>query len=620
MGPPLQLIPSKFMQSYLRLLQFVKPYRPALALAFLFSLLYALFNAVAIWFSASFITSIFTPQAIPALSNISGQAANLNEALKSLAWQVIGGGDRFEVVRRVALIFFITYLVRNLFDVAQYYIIAFVEQRVLRDIRDRIYTHLLSQSLGFFQQRKSGELASVILNDVAALNTHIIKVIAIGMRDPFVILIFLALLFTISLKLTLAALLLIPLAGILIDQLGKSLKRKSSRVQEALSSVTHLLQERLGGIRLIKITGSESAEGVKFGQTTHQHFRMALRQRRLDILNMPLTEILGLGIISLILVYGGFQVFKTHAIDAEDFVRFIAILFSTLAPAKSLGTAYSSLQVASASSERIFKVLDIDERLPLPAKPAAVARFDQSITLDQVSYRYSGASAESLSHIDLEIHRAETLAIVGPSGAGKTTLIGLVLRLFDPTSGRVALDGTDLKHIAPADLRKLFGVVTQDVILFNDTIAANIAYGHDGISRDEIERAARMAYAEDFILDQPLGYDTPIGDRGVRLSGGQQQRLSIARALVHDPPIIIFDEATSQLDSESESLIQQALESLRQDHTLIIIAHRIATVRRAERIIVMENGRILDQGSYEELLQRCELFNRLCQQQFLILS
>ncbi len=606
------------MLSNLRLLKFIQPYRKAIALAFFFSLLYALFNAVAIWFSASFLTSIFSSQTEPPMPP--GAAENLNATLKGLAWQIIGGGDRFEVIKRAAAIFFMAYLLRNIFDVLLYYYLAFVECRLAKDLRDRIYAHLLAQSLGFFRRRKAGELQSAILNDASVLAQQLAKVVAALMRDPLVILIFLLLLFTVSWKLTLAALLLLPLAGLLINQLGKSLKRKSARVQEALSGVTQLLQERLNGIHLIKVRGSEKSEESRLGAATQKHFKMALRQRRLDILNTPGTEILGLGIISLILIYGGFLVFRTQALDAEDFVRFIALLFSALAPAKALGTGYAALQTASASGDRILALLNVDERLPLPAKPRAISTFRDAIILDAVTYRYPGAPVEALKEVNLRIPRGENVAIVGPSGAGKTTLIALILRLLDPTQGRITLDGTALNEIQPDHLRRLFGVVPQESVLFNESIRENIAYGRDGISEEEMRRAARLAHAEPFILAQPQSYDTPIGDRGARLSGGQQQRLSIARALVGNPPIIIFDEATSQLDSESESLIQQAMEVLRQDHTLVVIAHRLSTIRKADRIVVLEDGRILDKGSYDELLPRCELFSRLCRQQFLTLS
>jgi ABC-type multidrug transport system fused ATPase/permease subunit len=260
----------------------------------------------------------------------------------------------------------------------------------------------------------------------------------------------------------------------------------------------------------------------------------------------------------------------------------------------------------------------LQEELPVAAAPVRVSRLDGALRLEDAGFRYEGSNFDALTEVNLEISRGETVAIVGPSGSGKTTLVGLILRLFDPTRGRVTLNGADLRDIDPQDLRRLFGVVPQDLILFNDTVAANIGYGDSRISREAIVHAAKLAYADEFIRSQPQGYDTPVGDRGLRLSGGQQQRLSIARALVKNPPIIIFDEATSQLDSESEGLIQQAFEALRRDHTMIVIAHRLATVRRADRIVVLDKGRIIDQGRYEDLLARCDLFNRLCQQQFLV--
>jgi subfamily B ATP-binding cassette protein MsbA len=603
------------MKSYWRLLALVKPYKRALLGAFLCSLLFAAFNAIAIWFSASFITAIFTPDA-GTLGTVPETASDLNESLKGLAWQFIGQGSRFDIIIRAVAVFFFAYLFRNIFNVLQLLFISFMEQRVIRDVRDTLYSHMLTQSLSFFHQRKSGELASVALNDVALLNDKMMRAIKFVMREPFVILIFLFLLFTISWKLTLAAMVILPIAGILIDKLGKSLKRKSRRMQEALSEVTNLIYERLGGIRLIKIAGTEKAEIGHFGEATKNFYKKALRQRRFDFLTAPVTEILGMAIISVILLYGGYLVFESGSIDSEDFVRFVAILFSIMAPAKSLAEAYNSMQVASASADRIYGILDVDEKLPAPAKPAGIDTFQQSISLQKVNFRYGGTENDALRGVDLEIRKGESVALVGPSGAGKTTLIGLLIRLYDPTSGSIRLDDYDLKSLDSVALRRLFGVVSQDIILFNDTIAANIGYGV-AVSEDRIREAAKLAYADQFIQTMPKGYDTNAGDRGVRLSGGQQQRISIARALVHDPPIIIFDEATSHLDSESEALIQQAMESLRQTHTLIVIAHRLATVRNSDRIIVMDGGSIIDQGSYEELLERCELFARLCQHQFL---
>ncbi|MCX6639717.1 MAG: ABC transporter ATP-binding protein [bacterium] len=602
------------MRTYLRLIALIKPYRRTLLLAFGCSILYALFNAIAIWFSASFITAIFSPEAT---GQIPGGAGDLNEQMKALAWQIIGAGDQFDIVKRAVVIFFLAFFLRNFFDIAQVYFIAFIEQRVIKDLRDKLYGNLLSQSLSFFHKRKSGELASVLLNDVALLNEKLMNAVKFALRDPFVILVFLVLLFTISWRLTLAALLIVPVAGYFIDILGRSLKRKSIRMQEALSQVTELSHERLGGVRLIKVMGTEASEQNLFEKVTDLFFRRTLRQRRLDILNVPLTEVLGLGIIAMILLYGGYLVFVSKTINAEDFIRFIAILFSILAPAKAAGAAYNSAQIASAAGDRIFQLLDTDERLPVAALPISVKTLDKSIRFEDVSFRYNGAERDALEEVNLEIQRGETIALVGPSGAGKTTMLGLLIRLFDPTQGSIKLDDSDLRELDTVDLRRLFGVVSQDIVLFNDSVAANIAYGAEDSDMGKVQRAAQLAHADEFIQVLPHGYDTSIGDRGTMLSGGQQQRLSIARALLLNPAIIIFDEATSQLDSESEAAIQQAMEGLRKDHTLILIAHRLATVRRADRIVVLDQGRIIDVGSYDELYQRCDLFNRLCQGQFL---
>jgi ATP-binding cassette, subfamily B, bacterial MsbA len=606
---------TQFMSTYLRLVALIKPYRRTLLLAFGCSLLYAIFNAIAIWFSASFITAIFSPGYQP--PSVTGVAAGWNDALKNLAWQIIGGGSSFDVVKRAVVVFFLAFLLRNFFDIAQVYFIAFIEQRVIKDLRDKLYSRMLEQSLSFFHKRKSGELASVLLNDVSLLNEKLMNAVKFVLRDPFVILVFMILLFTISWRLTLAALIIVPIAGILIDVLGRSLKRKSIRMQEALSRMTELTHERLGGIRLIKVMATEGDEIRRFDVASENFFRRTLRQRRFDILNVPLTEALGLGIISMMLLYGGYLVFESKTMNAEDFVRFVAILFSIMAPGKAMGAAYNSAQIASAAGERIFKLLDTDESLPQAEKPVAVTTLKEAISFDHVHFRYDSADRDALMDMNLTIQRGETIALVGPSGAGKTTISSLAIRLFDPTSGKITLDGTDLRSFDTVSLRRLFGLVSQDIVLFNDTVAANIAYGSENSAQEKIEHAAKLAYADDFIRQLPDHYATHVGDRGATLSGGQQQRLSIARALLQNPPIIIFDEATSQLDSESEAAIQSAMESLRQDHTLILIAHRLATIRRADRIVVLEDGRIIDIGSYDELYQRCDLFNRLCQGQFL---
>ncbi|MFH1863047.1 MAG: ABC transporter ATP-binding protein [bacterium] len=605
------------MQSFWRLLAFVKPYKRALILAFLCALLYAFFNAIAIWFSASFITAIFSPETQQSALQVPGTVEDLNQTLKALAWNLIGSGDRFDIIKRVCLIFFLAFVLRNVFNVGQLYFISYIEQKVIKKLRDALYQHILSQSFNFFLKRKSGDLASTILNDISLLNDKMMKAIKFSMSEPFLIIIALVLMFVISFKLALAALVLLPLAGILISRLGKSLKRKSSRMQEALASVTSLLYERLIGIRLIKITGTEIEETQRFQTVTTDHFRRALRQRRFDFLTVPLTEVLGLGIISLILLLGGYLVFQTNVMDAEDFVRFLAILFSILAPIKTLGDAYNSAQVASAVGDRIFHLLDTQEKLPVITDPKPVSDFKTAIQFEQVGFRYENAEQDALSDINLTISKGKTVAFVGPSGAGKTTLIGLIIRLFDPSSGCVRLDGVDLREQDLKDLRQQFGMVSQDIVLFNDTIAANIAYGGAQVDSEKIHEAARLANADEFINALPDGYNTLIGDRGARLSGGQQQRLSIARALVHDPSVIIFDEATSHLDSESEALIQKSLQTLRRDRTVILIAHRLTTVRQSDCIVVLDQGKIVDQGTYDELLKRCALFKRLCKQQLL---
>lgn len=628
---------------YLRILSYLRPYAGYLAIVLFFNLSFTIFNAMSVWIVAPFIDTLFDsgrPAVDETLSEPGEESAqevqerdggghaaagrpqkkasilNLNERLKNTVGEWLYRENRIDSLKLLCIVIFLTFLLKNLSAVAEFYWVSYVEQRVIKDLREEVYEHILWQPLAFFEKHRTGQLISRVTNDIAALNVALGRSFTKVIRDPLVILIFVVILFNISWQLTLLAMVVIPASGLLIRKIGQSLGRKSRRVQERLADLTTILQESITGMRIIKAFSTERAENAKFRKKTREHFRASLKQARLNRLSSPLSETLGVGIMVVVLWVGGELVLAQHVLSSEDFIRFIIVLFSIMAPIKSLGELNNNIQISLASGQRVFEI--IDTPLTVVEKPGALVKksFDRDIRFENVSFRYGETGAWVLEELGIVIGKNEKIALVGGSGTGKTTLVNLLPRFYDATKGSVRIDGIDVRDMTLASLRGLMGIVTQDVILFNDTVANNIAYGAPGCSRERIERAAKLANAYDFIMELPEGFDTMIGERGMRLSGGERQRISIARAILRDPPIMIFDEATSSLDSESELLIQRAFENLIKDRTVLVIAHRLSSVIRSDRIVLLEGGRITDEGSHEELLARSPYYRHIYELQF----
>ncbi|MDK9700965.1 MAG: ABC transporter ATP-binding protein/permease [bacterium] len=604
------------MHPFKRILLLGKDQWRLLPLAGVAAVLFVVSNTAAMWVAASFFKLIFEPSQ-PAPQADLQSWSDLNGFLKMLTDQLIGGGDAFDKLVRVCLFILGLYTLAGGFRFLQERTLALLEQRLAQRIRKRLFEHFLKQGLGYFHRRKSGEMMSLLVSDAQTLNQNMTKVFGIFLRDPATVIISFILLAAISIKLLLLTLLVGPVAGVIISAVGKSLKRKSTRLQKAMEELTVLLSERLNGILLIKTSGTEKSENKRFAGINDLVYQRTFKQRQLDILGVPATEVIGMFIIITILMVGGYDVIHSGGIDSEDFLRFIVILFTMLAPARSIANGWASFSIVSASGARIFAELDTDESLPEPVTPKPIPESIEPIAFDQVRFQYDKSLPNVLEDLSLTVQPNETLALVGLSGAGKSTLFSLLLRLYDPQAGRITLGNTDVREFDYEQYRRQFGVVTQETILFHDTVSANIAYGYDEATTEEIVAAAKLAYADTFIRELDHGYDTIVGDRGVRLSGGQRQRLSLARAFVRKPKYILLDEATSNLDSDSELLIQRALDNMKNLQTIIIIAHRLSTIRNADRIAVIDNGRVVDVGTYEELLQHSELFARLSKQQFL---
>lgn len=607
-----------------RILSYLKPYVGLILVIVVLNFGYIILNTISIWMVAPFISTLFdSSQAEVVDAGNAGEAGDsevsmwdLNDWLKAKTENLIPRDDRIKSLRILCIVIFLAFLLKNTFAFFEAFWMSFVEQKVIKDLRDQVYGRTLFLPLGFFQSHDTGNLMSRITNDINALNVTINRGFTKIIRDPIVIAIFLALLISISWRLTLLALLVIPISGILIQKIGQSLKRKSRRVQERIADITSVIQETISGIRVVKAFSMEDYEGRRFRDRTARHFKAVLRQVRLNRLSSPLTETLGVGIMASVLWVGGHLVLSGQLLASEDFIRFIIILFAIMEPIKSLSQFNNNVQIALASGQRVFDITDAPMTITDSENPIDKERFEGRIAYRDVFFRYDKSENWVLNGVSLEIEKNQKVALVGSSGAGKTTLVNLLPRFYDIQKGSITIDNADIREIRISSLRRLMGIVTQEVFLFNDTVARNIAYGLDEYSMDDIERAARLANAHDFIMRMPAGYDTVIGERGTFLSGGQRQRISIARAVLKNPPILIFDEATSSLDSESEYLIQEAIRNLMKDRTVLIIAHRLSSVISSDKIALLDNGRVMEIGSHRELIEQSDRYRNLYRLQF----
>ncbi len=482
---------------------------------------------------------------------------------------------------------------------------------VVRDLRQQIYRKILSLPLGFFSQERKGDIIARISGDVQEVETSITSTIEMLIKNPILILIYLGVLFRMSWQLTLFVIVFAPLMIGVISATGRRLKADSVEAQKFWSDTMSQVEETLGGLRIIKAFRAERRMDARFGQVTENMRRknnqVAVRQASAH----PVSELLGSAMIAIVLWFGGTLILGEKAvIDAPSFMAYMAILYSVIQPIKDLSRAAYGIPKGLASMERIDVILGAENPIREPADPKPLDGFREAIRFHGVNFSYEGGR-EVLHDIDLEIPKGKTIAIVGASGAGKSTLVDLIPRFFDPDAGSITIDGVDIRDVRLSDLRALMGNVNQDPILFNDTLFANIAFGKQDATQEEVEAAARIAGAHDFVLEKEEGYLTGIGDRGVKLSGGQRQRISIARAILKNPPILILDEATASLDTESERSVQEALDKLMSGRTTIAIAHRLSTIRNADEIIVMDSGRIVERGRHDELLAKGGYYRKL---------
>ncbi len=479
---------------------------------------------------------------------------------------------------------------------------------IVKEIRCRIYNKILSLPIGFFTEERKGDIIARITGDVSEVENSIIASLSMLIKDPILIVIYFGFLTWISPEMMVFTIVFAPAFVWIMGLIGKQLKRSSMEAQTLWSDTMSQVDETLGGLRVIKAFNAEKSMSARFHAITDKMRRKVARVSMRQASAHPVSEFLGTVMLMIVLCVGGVMIISGKSlfgagkfIDASTFIYFLVILYSVIEPIKELSRATYSVRKGMASMERINKILDADNPIKDPAKPLELKDFTGSIKLNGVNFSYDGAK-QILQNVNLEIPRGKMIAIVGESGAGKTTLADLIPRFWDVNAGSITLDGKDVRNVAVKDLRGLMGIVNQEPILFNDTIFNNIAFGMEGATMEQVEAAAKIANAHDFIMEKEQGYQTNIGDRGSKLSGGQRQRISIARAILKNPPILILDEATASLDTESERLVQDALDRLMSTRTTIAIAHRLSTIRHADMIVVMHEGRIVEQGKHEELI------------------
>lgn len=497
---------------------------------------------------------------------------------------------------------------------ANYFMVP-IRTGVLRDLRAQLYRKVVGLPIGFFTEERKGDVMSRMTNDVGEVEASIMSSLDMLFKDPIMIVVYLITLFCISWQLTLFVLVLLPVAGWLIGRIGRSLKRASTVGQEQNAEILTQIEETLGGLRVVKAFNAEQKLTDRFLNLINATRRTFNRINRRYYLAHPVSEFLGTALIAILLWYGGTLILSDNAtIDAATFIYYLVIFYSIINPAKDLSKASYGIRRGLASLERIDKILNTQSNIREVASPRTLTEFQSCIRYEDVSFAYI-AERPVLQHINLDIHKGQTIALVGQSGSGKTTMADLLPRFYDVTGGRITIDGVDIRELRTFDLRALMGNVNQEAILFNDTFYNNITFGVEHATLDEVRRAARIANADDFIMATPEQYNTCIGDRGSRLSGGQRQRISIARAILKNPPILILDEATSALDTESEKLVQEALENLMKDRTTLVVAHRLSTIRNADLICVLHEGQIVEQGRHDDLMALNGYYRRLVEMQ-----
>jgi ATP-binding cassette, subfamily B, bacterial MsbA len=616
------------MNTYLRILKFVKPYWRHLALSIVCTFLFAILNGVSVYLTIPLLDTLFqessrtenvSSQPLPPASTsiVPGWIKKIGDDISKSFNGFVFSDGKTNALFKICMLVIVAFLGKNLFGYLQAYFMAHVEFGAMKDMRDAAYIHLHQLPMSYFKKERVGNLISRFTNDVVIVQASISTVFLNMIREPLSIVVFLIIALSISWQLTLMAIIVVPFSAFIIAWIGIKLRKQSFLVQAKMADITSILQETISGVKIVKAFGMENYENNKFMSETKNFFKLMLKVVRVRNISSPATEFLSVIVGAIIIYYGGLLVLQQNALKASEFLGFLFAIFQLMPPIKELSGVNNKIQESSAAGDRIFEILDTNPQIKNVDNPKVIKQFKNSVVFDNVSFKYEDSVDPVLKDISFELNKGEIVALVGPSGGGKSTLVDLIPRFHDPVSGRILIDNIDIKEISIESLRSLMGIVTQETYLFNESIKNNIAYGLGDFPFDKIVQAAKTANAHNFIVELPQGYDTVIGERGVKLSGGQRQRVSIARAILKNPDIMIFDEATSSLDNESEILVQEAIERMMVNRTTFVIAHRLSTIRNANRILVLDRGEIIQIGRHDELIEDIDgLYRRFYEMQF----
>ena len=606
------------MNYFKKILLFALPYKRFAFLNIFFNILYALFSALSFVALVPMFDVLFgsTPkiESKPIYTGISDLKEYITDYINYKIGTTVDEEPLTALIFAIVLILILFFL-KNLFNYLAMYFVTFLRNGILKDLRDALYVKILRQPVSYFTEKKKGDTLARITSDVLEIQHSFLSIIELIVREPLTIIFTLILMFNMNVKLSVFVLIFIPVSGFIISSIGKSLKKHSQNVQKEQGEFLSIVEESLSGLSIIKAFSAEGKFNTKFFNSTLKFFNFSNKLLNRQNLASPVSEFMGIGVIGGLLWFGGSMVLIEGTLRGTIFIAFMTLAYNILTPAKAISKASYAVKKGNAAAERVLEILEAKNELTDAPDAKIISDFSDKVNFENINFKYETKSV--LKNFSLELSKGQTIALVGQSGSGKTTVANLLNRFYDVEDGSIQIDGTDLKRITTKSLRKLIGIVTQDSILFNDSVLNNLLIGDPNANEEEVIAAAKIANAHEFIINLPDGYNTNIGDQGNKLSGGQKQRLSIARAVLKNPPIMVLDEATSALDTESEKLVQEALENLMNNRTSLVIAHRLSTIQKANLIVVMQAGEIIEMGTHSELIANNSNYKKLVEMQSL---
>ena len=606
------------MNYFKKIILFALPYKRFAFLNIVFNILYAFFSALSFVALIPMLNVLFdkTPKVDiePVYTGIFDLQNYIENTINYKVGSTLEENPLGALTLAIALILILFFL-KNLFNYLAMFFITFLRNGILKDLRNSLYSKILAQPVSYFTEKKKGDTLARITSDVLEIQHSFLSIMELIVREPLTIVFTLIVMFNMNVKLSIFVLTFIPISGFIISSVGKSLKKHSQNVQKEQGELLSVVEESLGGLHIIKAFSAEGSFITKFFQSTTSFFNFSNKLLNRQNLASPLSEFMGIGVIGGLLWFGGSMVLVDKTLDGTTFIVFITLAYNILTPAKAISKASYAIKKGDAAAERVLEILEAPNELTDHPNAQPISGFNAEVHFDKIGFQYD--TTPVLKAFSLSLKKGQTIALVGQSGSGKTTVANLLNLFYDVQEGSIQIDGMDIKEATTESLRKLIGVVTQDSILFNDSVQNNLLIGNPNATDEEVIEAAKIANAHEFIITLSEGYQTNIGDQGNKLSGGQKQRLSIARAVLKNPPIMVLDEATSALDTESEKLVQEALENLMSNRTSLVIAHRLSTIQKADQIVVMQNGEIIEMGTHSELISNNSNYKKLVEMQSL---